>query len=270
MQTNSLSTHFKNSVVLDHDLSWLSADSFAAATRHAEKPESLKQPIPPKDSMPSKGMSTYLKNVRFNPYRSTRPELLAEINAFVNNGVRKLNGEFGDDIPNKDMVNLYGAAFQKYIDESTLYQSFLRSTKGYYEARLTELTAKVLSYQDFDRQLEDKELQHSNIRNEAQQVANLRIAELEAKLKKLQTSEQTLLAEVQRLSNENVRQVETTNLVKKELEASRNTCNALSNSLARMVDDKSKSDIVEAARYLETVQCRQTEQALSLEVDRLE
>lgn len=127
---------------------------------------------------------------------------------------------------------------------------------------------KLASYVDFDKQLENKEKQHSNQLNETVNELQLQINELNGKLKASQESEKSLNKTVKNLGTENSRLLEAEGLLRKELEATKATCNALSISLARLVDDKNKSDMLESSMMVDLSHCKQVENSLNMEIDK--
>lgn len=267
----SLSSHFKNSVSVDKsDLSWLSAASFTAVGLGDEKPETreTKTPIIPKDSLPSKGVSTYLKNVRFNAYKSTRPALLLEINSILSIGERKLQNEFGDKVPPQELLSLYAGAFSRYIEESTLYQPFLLKVKAQYDSSVEEWNAKLDSYKHFDQQLLDKDTEYADKLEESTLALRTQVEQLNTKLKVLKASEEALLENVKTLNHENSRLVDMNNSLRKEADTSRSTAASLSSALARMAEEKLKFDVLESGRLQEISNSKQLEISLNAELDR--
>lgn len=264
----SLSSHFKNSVSVDKsDLSWLSAASLTAVGLGDEQPET-KTPNLPKDLPPSKGVSTYLKNARFSAYKSTRPALLVEITSIVNIGERKLQAQYGENIPRQELLTLYTGAFNRYIEESTLYQPFLRKLKEHYDGTIEECGVKLASYEHFDQQLAEKDAERINKINESTLALRTQVEQLSAKLKTMQASEETLLDNVKALTQENTRLQETAAALRKESDTSRSTAASLSSALARMADEKMKFDLVESSRLLEISNGKQLEVSLNVELDR--
>lgn len=249
-------------------MSWLSVAPRAPMDGKMVKDLRKPEPTEPRDSLPSKGVTTYLKNVRFNAYKSTRPALLTEINALVTTGLRGIEQEFGDNIPEHLKLGLYSKAFERYIEESNLYQPFLRSMKDEYDETVRRQLRKLLSYADFDKQLDNKDLTHSQQLTEATRELQQRIADLEEKLKVSQSSEKNLGKSVKNLTQENTKLQDTNALLRKELEASKATSNALSTSLARLVDDKNKSDALESSMMVDLSHSKQIESSLNFEIEK--
>lgn len=264
----SLSTHFKKSVCGDKsDLSWLSAASLTAVGLSDEKPET-KKPVVPKDSLPSKGMSTYVKNVRFNAYKSTRPALLLEINSILSIGEKKLIAEYGENVPQTEFLNMYAEAFNRYIEESTLYQPFLSKVKAYYDESIKDKDLKLEDYQNFDSKLDEKDELYARQLNEATLSLKAQVEELNAKLKASKVLEDTFLENVKVLTQENGRLVEMNTSLRKEADTSRSTSASLASALARMAEEKLKFDMLESCRLQEISSSKQLEVSLNTELDR--
>jgi len=265
----SLSAHFQRSLSIEEaDLSWLSVAPRAPADGKVAKDLRKPEPTEPRDILPSKGVTTYLKNVRFNAYKSTRPALLTEINAIITAGLRGFDQEFGDNTPEHLKLGLYSKAFERYIEESNLYQPFLRTMKDEYDETVCGQLKKLSSYVDFDKQLENKDLQYAKKLSETTQELQQRISELEEKLKVSQANEKSLGRSVKNLTQENGKLQDINALLRKELEASKATSNALSTSLARLVDDKNKSDALESSMMVDLSHCKQLESSLNFEIEK--
>jgi chromosome segregation ATPase len=264
----SLSNHFKRSPSFEYaDLSWLSPVPIAVEGEVKIK-VSKTQPTEPTELPPSKGVLTYVKNARFNAYKSTRPALLTEINLLVDSGLQRIEREFGENVPEHLVLDVYSKGFERYINESSLYQPFLRRTKDEYDRTILRQLNKLATYVDFDKQLQHKDAQHSNQLSETVNELQLQIKELESKCKELQSNEIILNTTLKNLASENTRLQDANALLKSEVEASKGTCNSLSTSLARLVDDKNKSDILESTMMVNLSHCKQVENSLNLEIDK--
>jgi chromosome segregation ATPase len=265
----NLANYFKVSDGGDKsDLSWLSSATLVPVGV-VEHPETTnpKKPKVPKDILPSKNASMYLKNVRFSAYKSTHPDLLAEMTHMELTGMQALRAEFGENIPETSRIELASKILERFIEESTLYKTILRSCKDQYDHAISALTEKVDSYAGFDEQLEQKDKAHSEEVKKATGKLTERIDELESKLHKLQKNEKCVNVEVQALTTENIRLTNLMQAMQKELEASKTTCSTLATSLNRMSEEKLKYEALDSAKSLELAQTKQSETMLRSELE---
>lgn len=210
-----------------------------------------------------------MKNVRFTAYKSTRPVLLQEVTSIVENGLRELAAKYTENIPNEFIVDVYSAAFDRYIEESTLYKPFLSSVKQCYDSTIAECTRRTLQYDELDIMLKKRDDVHFSKMQAAEEEFTAKLRVSEAKINVLQATAKESTTNTAKLVLENSKLHESNLMLKKELEASKNTSGLLSAQLARLAEDKLKSDSVESARLLELSQLKQQEMTLNNELERL-
>jgi len=233
-----------------------------------EKSENEREPEPPKDLLPSK--ANYLKHVRFNPYKSTRPDLLANIQRVVEDGLRELRSNYGDDIERQNLVQLYSSAFQVYVEQSTIYQPFLRTVKEQYDEALKEMKSKIHSYSDFEKQLEEKDKFLSNQLEENAKQSKLKLSECQEKISSLESSLAKANASIKALEESNRMLKATNSQLKEQYNQTKNTCAMLSSSLARLEEDRWRYESMENARVLEITNLKHVEIAQNNELERLQ
>jgi hypothetical protein len=267
---SSLSSHFKKSPVPTEvgDLSWLSAASFTPVglSDAREKNPETKSPKEPAEVIPSKGISTYMKSARFNAYKSTRPALLQAITTHVENGLRQLRQQHGEDVPKRRALEVYSSAFGMYIDESTLYKPILTSIKKCYDDIIEEDRQRAIMLNDVDALLQDRDGQHAQRIEKTNQEWQAQVQELEAKLNAAQVSAKESATKISKLILENSKLTESSLQSKREAEAAKTTSGLLATQLARLAEDKLRSDAVDAARQVELAHIKQTEAALNTEM----
>lgn len=110
-----------------------------------------------------RSVEEYMTKIRFDPYRVNRPRLLDEINKIIHDGKRNVTNlrqmaNNGTSLE-EDLLDLqyYRSAFQRYIDDSTIYQSFLHDVKQSYERALDLYTQKLYVYNSMSSDLSKKD-----------------------------------------------------------------------------------------------------------------
>ena len=269
----SLSSHFQKSPIPENpaDLSWISAASLTPVG--VPQPSSIptresKIPSEPKDILPSKGISTYMKNVRFNAYKSTRPALLQEINTMIDHDRKILDQKFGQNLPKGSILQSYSAAFARYIEESTLYKSFLSEVKRRYGEAVSECHERSQLYDELDIMLKARDESHQNQLKDALEESTIQIKDLESKLESSRELAKSSAISLSKLTVEHTKLQEVNQQLRKDLDAGKVTIGLLSAQLARLAEDKLKSDAQESAHLLELAHLRQLETTLNNELDR--
>jgi hypothetical protein len=252
------------------DLSWLSAASFTPVglSDAREKNPETKSPKEPAEVIPSKGISTYMKSARFNAYKSTRPALLQAINAHVENGLRQLRLQYGEDIPKRRALDVYSSAFDMYIDESTLYKPILTSVKKCYDDIIEEDRQRAIMLNDVDALLQDRDDQHAQRIEKTNQDWQVQVKDLEAKLNAAQMAAKESATKISKLTLENSKLTEAGLHSKREADAAKTTNGLLATQLARLAEDKLKSDAADAAMQVELAHIKQSEATLNAEMER--
>jgi len=183
-------------------------------------------------------------------------------------GSRDLDKKYvdqGQQVPEQEWTSLYSAAFEEYIQASTMYQGFLRDTKTHYDKRLEELTTKVLSYRDFDKTLELKEQQHESILQRSLVESKQRIRELEKSSTNLNNNFGSMYNELQTTLEENKLLVDQMGSLKREVANCKLTIQSLTHSLQRVDEEKSKVELKESSLTLELNDYRRHELTMAAE-----
>lgn len=214
-------------------------------------------------------IEAHTKSIRFHPYRSTRPDLLYKIKDILAAGSRDLCKKYDvseqDNVPEQEWVSLYSTAFEEYIEGSTMYQAFLRETKTHYDKRIEELTAKVLSYRDFDKTLEQKEKEHESTMQRSLLESKQRIRELEKSSSSLSNNFGSMYSELQTTLEENKLLVDRLDSLTREVSNCKLTIQSLTQSLQRVDEEKSKAELKESSLTLELNDYRRHELTMATE-----
>eukprot|EP00981_Chlorochromonas_danica_P015405 scaffold12037_cov159-Ochromonas_danica.AAC.6 len=228
------------------------------------------------------------KTLHFQPYKSTRPDLLDHLNLMIGQGLRTIpsktveevvDGKNDDNDPSRGGGNekdqeklywIYSTAFQVFINESTLYQKFLLDVKLAYEGYIEQLLHELASYQgkreedvDIVSQCQDKMKSLEIMKNQELDLVRNQLNEMNNKYLLLQ--EEKKRNEVDSLSLK-----ESSSTLRKEYEDLKNTCTMLTSSLSRMEEEYRNYQAAENIRGLEVASLRATEQKLNEEIERLQ
>ncbi|RYG95634.1 hypothetical protein EON65_55680, partial [archaeon] len=181
------------------------------------------------------------KTAAFQPYKSTRPDLLQQLNHMVEQGMRNLHinpsSEHKEHEELEKSYIVYSTAFQVFIDESTLYQPFLSSVKDAYGAYveslrqdiqlvMEKLDSQVSVEEKFEHKMKMTVKQHEQ-KLEAQQDI---IKGLNTRLKQAEEGNAQLELDFSRHKESTVQ-------MKKNYEDLKTTCALLTSSLSRMEED---------------------------------
>lgn len=181
---------------------------------------------------------------------------------------KNLHRKFGDSIPKSSLLESYSAAFSRYVEESTLYKPFLREVKRRYDEAISDCSERSKRYDELDVMLKARDESHQNQLKDALEEANKLKIELELKLETAREQAKITAASLSKLNSENSKLQETNHQLRKDLDASKVTTGLLSAQLARLAEDKLRSDAQESAHLLELAQLRKLETTLNIERDR--
>lgn len=165
------------------------------------------------------GMGEYFNKIRFEPYRSTRPQLLEELKQILQEGRAKVEQTGGDmSEAEKQVLHLEYCrlAFQRYIDESNIYKETLIHIKEYYERALNSFEHEHYECLRLQVELNKKDNEFNRQKNvlntewdsklslQEQTIVGLRKENLEKSrgVKVLEAANQQLEARVSEMSGE--------------------------------------------------------------------
>lgn len=230
MKSTSLSAHFKKVLDINDDTTDLSisesTDDFHPIVKTSKNIPAvvhnvIQQPLTPKEQVPSK--ASYIKNIRFNPYKSTKPDLLHNIQLYQKLEEEKLLHiyEDRDNIPTKEWNHIYSSIFDKYIDNSTLYQNILQKTKENYDLYINELIKKLEASENIDKILENKEKEHEVSLEKSLRQSKLKIKELQKTIDSRTNTISNITQELDDVKLNNRLYLDQINNLKKELAANK-------------------------------------------------
>lgn len=212
------------------------------------------------------------KSAAFQPYKSTRPDLLQQLNLMVDQGMRNLHVNPSSEHKEHEELEkgyiVFSTAFQVFIDESTLYQPFLTSVKDAYESYTASLRQDIqLAMERLDSQvsIEEKfELKMKETVKEHEQKLKAQldtIKDLSNRLKQTEEAKGQIELDFNRHRDSTVQ-------MKKNYEDLKTTCALLTSSLSRMEEEYRNYQLQESNRAMELTSLRANEQKLNEEIER--
>lgn len=255
------------------------SDSFVMESTADESPTKIDQPREPDmaRSFRSSKIGQVRKTMAFQPYKSTRPDLLEVLNNMVEQGLKMISSKTPAD-PTTGKVEhdeeklylIYSTAFQVYVNESTLYQQFLTDVKNSYDGYIMAIL------NDLERHTAESSAIVGH-ENELQAKLSVFEAEKQAEIKKLTSSLREMEFRYAHLQQEKMAVDQELQALResrassrKEYDDLKGTCAMLTSSLSRMEEEFRRYQTQENARGMEISSLRSTEQKLNEEIDRLQ
>lgn len=267
------------------------------------------------------------KKIEFQPYKSTRPDLLQQLelmvslrlqnidsstvpispnpttsNKKVQRQIEKLlklnpsskvpirsisppisgkqdskesNGSTPELIPKKfplsyyhEKKQTYSSAFQKYIDESTLYKKILQEIKDAYDEYIRQIE-DVLDPPDAEEVAKKEQAMVDKLK-ETQLAHKIKVQSLEETIRALEEKYSDLDKEKKKVDSDFAKFRESTNVMKRDFEDMKSSCTTLTASLSRMEEDYRLFQAHEASRIADLSHYKSVEQKLGEEIDRLQ
>lgn len=239
-------------------------------SKRDKPPKINKQILPPQ----------MMKVETFQPYKSTRPELLENINVILSLGLQKISRsnsleKLAQDSkqekiakPTEETFKLYSQVFQNYIDESTLYQSFLTDTKQAYEDYILDLKEQLDARLDAINNVSQRETEHKIQIEELKKNYSLQFETMKESIKLLETQLASLELQKQSAEYEATKAKENMLVLRKDYEDLKNSCNTLTSGLSRMEAEQKNQIVNENHRVLEMTQLKITQQKQTEEIER--
>lgn len=237
--------------------------------RESQEEHAVRIPDRPTALIPSKGMSHYIKSSKFVPYKSTRPDLLRELNEMIEKGNKELKTlQLENDTMKR--YELYRSVFARFVEESTIYQPVLSAVRTEYDHAVEHLTHEIRSFALFDAKLEKKQSEHASELESVTAAGALRARQLEDQLR-VQTARAASLEKDKTALEAELRGArETSAALRKECEDLRATGVTLTNSLSRLEEDKRLYQIQDAVCQSEVAVLQGNELKLNEEIERLQ
>ena len=264
------------------DVIWnLQKDNNTNSTSISKKNQILDthRPQPPLLPRPS-GSAIVGGKITFDSYSLAKPQLLSEINEIINNGLKRIekdNDKINDDNnnrPSKGTVNftkleVYRDAFQRFIEDSTIYRPFLNAVKHEYDLVIGELLDNL-------KAIPDLKMEMSKIEDSAAYKARgltlafeIKVQELMDKNKMIQKEQERKEKELSTYAQEMITLREENITLKAELVETKKSCITLTHSLNRYDEEMKKVQAREAARQADTAQLRVAVQKSTDEIEKL-
>ena len=234
------------------------------------------RPQPPCLPKPS-GSTIVGGKITYDSYSLVKPQLLIEINEIISNGLKKIekdNQKTNDDKVSKGTVNfskleVYRDAFQRFIEDSTIYRPFLNAVKHEYDTIIGELLDNL-------KAIPDLKMEMSKIEDAAAYKARgltlafeLKVQELMDKNKMIQKEQEKKEKELNSYAQEMLVLRHENAELKEELTETKKSCITLTHSLNRYDEEMKKVQVREASRQADTAQLRVSVQKSTDEIEKL-
>jgi len=243
------------------------------------------QPQPP--NLPKPSIGTVGGKITNESYSLAKPQLLVEINEIISNGLKRIekddkndNNNGINDVSNnksykdKGAVNfskleVYRDAFQRFIEDSTIYRPFLNAVKHEYDVIIGELLDNL-------KAIPDLKMEMSKIEDEAAYKARgltlafeIKVQDLMEKNKMIQKEQARKEKELSSNAQEMITLRHENADLKTELAETKKSCITLTHSLNRYDEEMKKVQAREAARQADTAQLRVAAQKSNDEIEKL-
>jgi chromosome segregation ATPase len=260
-----------------------------------------RQPEKPKPSGTSRAAAQFKplspdvkKQVQFQAYKSTRPDLLTKLTSMITKGLFDLQRAYeNDQKQNNNQIDLnnanseiltnisqtkfleekfliYSSAFERYIEESTLYKKVLEEIHDAYHEYIYNLQSRFSTGNDITVILERKDQEWQNKIQDMQQLNALKYQVSQETNKLLEKKIYHLENDKQRLENELCKSRESYSVIKKEYDEIRTSCVTLTSGLSRMEEEHRVYQMNETNRLTELSHSKATEQKFAEEIERLQ
>lgn len=231
--------------------------------------------ISPRSAAPNK------KTVQFQPYKSTRPDLLQKLTSLITKGLMDLQKDYErsttqDETSASKLVflqnkfHLFASVFERYIDESTLYRKVLEEIHDSYHDYIDELETQVQLNGNTPELLHNKEKEFQKKLQETEQIQNLKYQVLQEKNSLLEKRIHFLEMDKQKTEAEATKWKDSYHALKKEYDDLRATTITLTAALSRMEEEHRVYQMNESNRMTELTHSKASEQKLNEEIERLQ
>jgi hypothetical protein len=217
------------------------------------------------------------KQVLFQPYKSTRPDLLAKLELMVTRGLSEIdkNQDIGpstnEDSSSKlieQRFHLFSFVFEKYIEESTLYRKMLEDIYNAYHDYIDVFLSKTFSESDVNTIMEKKEKESEEKLLEADQIHNIKYQIAQETNKLLEKKITHMEIEKLQVETDLLKMKEQFSSVKKEYDELKSSCVTLTSGLSRMEEEHRVFQMNEASRLSDLTHSLASEQKLNEKIER--
>lgn len=238
------------------------------------------RPTPPAPSPHLNPPVQLKKGIKFQAYKSTRPDLLGDLTRMVEDGLSKVTKTMPrgpsnvhdetDDLFVAERLRIYSDAFQKFIDESTIYQHFLQDTKDTYDSYIFTILDKLAVFNSNAAQVSKREIELAKQIEQLKDTHNEQVNKLQSNIRVLEGRIVGMENDKLQVQAEYAKGREGVTQMKKEFDEMKNTCATLTSGLSRMEDEHRHYQAIEAGRLTEITYLRASEQKLNEEIERLQ
>eukprot|EP01041_Mallomonas_annulata_P000948 gene948-1843_t len=231
----------------DPSMQWLALPLGTKELKNAgQKVNEPRQPEGPKRS----AISTYSKAVAFKPYVNSNPALLQEVNNIVTTGLVNLRKvDVSNTTSNElDVLQIYSEAFERFIDEFTIYRPFLLSVKHEYDKIVSMYSSQAHVVLSLKSQFATRENECNTEKKELIKGHERSMEEAKLHIKSLEKILFEREKEIFSLSTNLNDLKKGSDKIDKELEEARSSCVTLTSSLTRMDQDRAGRSQREVAR----------------------
>ena len=218
-------------------------------------------PHPPEQPRPSSVAA-------FSAFRSASPQLLADINRMLQMGLHDLKKK-GVDGSVEATLEVYKAAFMRFIDEFNIYRPFLLSVKSQYERALDALGERVRAAATYHVDFAANDEEHAQevrdlTRKHVVQLNELKEAHIAAARQAADGDRRGAALEAQRddLRAKN-------SALQQQLDEARSAIGVLTRALNGLEDEKRGQDLREQEQGSETAFLHSSLQKATADLDKL-
>lgn len=235
------------------------------------------QPQPPALPKPS-GSTMIGGKITHDSYSLAKPLLLIEINEIISNGLKRIEKDnennISDNKSSKGTVNfskleVYRDAFQRFIEDSTIYRPFINAVKHEYDTVIGELLNSL-------KVIPDLKMEMSKIEDEAAYKARgltlafeIKVQELIDKNKMIQKEQEKKEKELKSYAQEMITLRNENADLKADLTETKKSCITLTHSLNRYDEEMKKVQARESSIQSDTAQLRVAVQKSTDEIEKL-
>jgi len=237
------------------------------------------RPQPPCLPKPS-GNTIVGGKITYDSYSLAKPQLLIEINEIISNGLQRIErdnqktNDNNNNKANKGIVNLsklevYRDAFQRFIEDSTIYRPFLNAIKHEYDSIIGKLLDNLTTIPDLKMEIAKVEDASAYKARGLTLAFELKVQELMDKNKMIQKEQEKKEKELNSYAQEMIVMRKENAELKEELTETKKSCITLTHSLNRYDEEMKKVQVREASRQADTAQLRVAIQKSTDEIEKL-
>lgn len=292
----AISSSLKENVTVETVKKTIAFDDDDMDDRKYQEP---REPETPRPTI-TKGMMKQqvpAKKIAFHAYRASHPELLESMNSIIEKGLEELTKLFPpneliqEEIAQDErkessqqqlaiktnkkasekiekQYELYSYVFQRFINESTIYQKVLRDVRNSYEDYITDLITQMTSYEEHNLSKSEQDASYSEKLNSIEKQYKEELLKKEQLIADQQNTISSMQKQLEKFKDDTKCQRDQYQVMKKEYDDLKASCHTLTAGLTRLEDDNRLYQTNETNRLVEMSLMKMSEQKLSEEIER--